>query len=178
MKNIEKMGIAEEVTIIKRNREGKILSKKVFPKDYSLIHKLLVKLGLRHNTMTAVGFAHTAHLLGDKDNAAASYGYVAIGTNNTPASVDDTALYGEVKRKTAAFTRLTTTKTNDTAQWTATFSSDDGLSGTQTIYEVGVFNASSGGNMLTRIVYGGDSMNWDAGDSLEVRVKVQVKQGS
>lgn len=174
----DKIGVVDEYELIHRNKEGKVLSRKAYPKDYGIIHRLLVKLGLRHNTMTAVGFAHTAYLLGDKTNASASYGYLAIGTNNTSATVDDTTLGTEVKRKSATFTRLTTTKTNDTAQWTATFSSADGLSGQQTIYEVGVFNADTAGDMLTRIVYAGDAMDWSAGDSLEVRVKVQIKQGS
>ncbi|MGB9856100.1 MAG: hypothetical protein ACPLKS_06120 [Caldisericum exile] len=177
-KDVEKMGMAEELTVIHRDKDGRILSKRVYPKDYGLIHNLLVKLGLRHNTMTATGFAHTAYLLGDKDNASASYGYIAIGTNNTAATVDDTALGTEVVRKTAVFTRLTTVKANDTAQWTATFSSADNLTGTMTIYEVGVFNDSTAGDMLTRIVYAGDNMNWDAGDTLEIRVKVQIKQGT
>jgi hypothetical protein len=41
-----------------------------------------------------------------------------------------------------------------------------------------MFNASTGGTMLFRQVYPNpDNLDWDAGDTYEVTLRVQIKQG-
>lgn len=84
-----------------------------------------------------------------------------------------------MKIKAATGIRNQTTYANDTAQLTATFSSSDSLSGTSAITEVVVTTAASAGIILCRQVYSpADNCNWDAGDTLQVTVKIQIKQGS
>lgn len=68
--------------------------------------------------------------------------YVAIGSDNTAETNSDTALGTELSRHTGTVTAFTSVY-----QVTATFASG---SGTGNIYEYGLFNANSGGKMLSR----------------------------
>jgi len=107
-------------------------------------------------------------VLGGLDSA---FAYMAIGTDNTSPVAGDTTLKNETHREKATISRETTTKTNDTLVFTRVFS---GYSGQETIEEVGIFNAASGGYMLCRILTGSKYKDWDAGDTLELIVKVQA----
>jgi len=178
MKN-ERYGMADSVIIVHRDKNGKVLDVHRYPEDFGWLHKALVKLGLKHNTITQYGMAIAAKLL-TLDVGETAFDYIGIGTGTTPAAVTDNALETEKKRKAGTGTTVTTTKPNDTMQIVATFSSADGLSGTDNITEVGVFNAATGDEkILFRIVYSpADVCNWDQGDTLEVTAKCQMKQGS
>jgi len=133
--------------------------------------------GWSTNGITNTGFAEVAGLI-TADVGGTSFDYIAIGTGTTSFDPSQTALITEIKRKGATGTRTTTSVTNDTAQYVATFSSADGLSGTSAVTESGVFNASSSGTMLCRQTFSAYNCNWDSGDSLQVTWKVQVKQGT
>ena len=133
--------------------------------------------GWSTNGITNVGFAEVAGLI-TSGVGGTQFGYVAIGTGTTAFDPTQTALVTEVKRKSATCSRTTTAVTNDTAQFVASFSSSDGLSGTSAVTESGVFNASSSGTMLCRQTFSAYNCNWDNGDSLQVTWKVQVKQGT
>lgn len=154
-----KMVVRDRLTLIVRDKDGKVKAK--FDSGWS------------RNGITNVGFAQAAGLLNGV--VTTPFTYIAIGTGTTAFSPTQTALISEVKRKSATCSRVTTDVTNDTAQWTATFSSADGLSGTQTIAESGVFDAASAGNMLCRQTGFSYTLNWDAGDSLQTIWKVQAK---
>jgi hypothetical protein len=104
----------------------------------------------------------------------AKFGYLAIGTGTTPESPTDTALQSELKRKAASVTQMTTTITGDTARLEAEFSSADGLIGTATISESGIFNAPSGGVLLARKTFPGIPLDFNAGDSILIRYFVQM----
>jgi len=127
----------------------------------------------RKNIITDAGLAAIIRLIfsGLTEN---KFGYLAIGTGTTAEAVTDTALQTEVKRKAATITQETTTISGDTAKLEATFSSADGLTGTQNISETGIFNAASGGILLARKVFSAVPLNWDAGDSLTIRYYVQM----
>lgn len=127
----------------------------------------------RKNVITDVGLACIirlvfAGLTEDK------FGYLGIGSGTTAEAVTDTALEYEVVRKAATVTQTTTTVTDDTALLEATFSSADGLSGTMNISEAGIFNLSTGGDLLARKVFSAVPVNWDAGDTLTIRYYVQM----
>jgi len=174
---VNKMVVVDSVETVVRDKYGNIKSRHVYPDDYGLLHKLLVKLGLKHNSIVSAGMAAVAGLI-LTDVGGTAFDYVAFGSNNTAVTVNDTALGTEIKRKAGTGTRVTTTYANDTAQLTASFSSADGLTGTSTVWECGMFNASTGGTMLFRQVYSAaDTLNWDAGDTYQLTLKVQVKQG-
>ena len=180
----EKFNIVESIEVTHRNAEGKILSKRVI--NSSFFDRLLTRLGLKHNSITNIGFAQVAAwILKDIDADHSVFfncDWLGIGTGTTAADPTDTQLEIEQSRLTSVGTRVQTTVANDTAQSVVTFSqaNDAGLTGTDVITEIGQFWASSGNNvMLLRQVYSpGDTCNWDAGDTLQVTVKVQVKQGS
>lgn len=70
--------------------------------------------------------------------------HVAFGDDDTAFTTADTALGNEFERKAISDTDLQTT----TIQWTATLTTVDGNG--YDIKEVGLFNASSGGDMFIR----------------------------
>ena len=155
-KMISSVGLKGWITIIVRDKDGNIKQ----------------KIDI-HNVITNSGKAYTAGLLGGINTA--PFEYIAIGTGTTAASASDTALQNEIARKQATVSQTTTSVTNDTLQLQATFSSSDGLSGTSNVSESGVFNASSGGTMLCRQTFSAISVNWDAGDTLQITWKIQVQ---
>ena len=126
------------------------------------------------NLITNVGKAEVAKLIGS-GLGGTSFAYIAIGTGTTAAAATDTTMEAEVKRKAATVTNVTTTISNDTAQFEATFSSADGLSGTVDITEYGLFNDPTAGALLSHVVQAAKSLDWDAGDSLTVTWKIQVQ---
>lgn len=103
--------------------------------------------GWINNIITNAGKAQIALLAGDA--SAVPFTYLAVGTSATAVAATDTTLTAEITtlglaRAAGTVSRITTTVTNDTLQvvytWTAT--------GSVTVEEVGLFNASSAGTML------------------------------
>jgi len=120
--------------------------------------------------ITAAGLKAVAGLI-LSDVAVDGFDWLAIGTGTTPFDKAQTALVAETHREAGTGTRTTTTETDDTAQLVATFG---GYSGAEAITEIGMFNAASGGDMLMRQVFDPLNVNWSAGDSIEVTVRIQV----
>jgi hypothetical protein len=99
-------------------------------------------------SLTNAGFAAIAGRVGDTGSIT-KFSYLAYGDDTTAAAAAQTALIGtESQREAATVSRVTTTVTNDTLQLAKTFT----ISATETIGEVGVFNASSSGIMAARSV--------------------------
>ena len=178
--------IVDKIEIVVRRKDGSIKSKHII--NNGLFHRILVKLGLKHDSMTNIGFAQVAaFLLADIDVDHSTYtncNWISIGTGIIGADPTDTAL-GTPKgiRQAGVGTRVTTGGiTNNTAQLVATFSQaiDVTLTGVNAITEVGMFwDVSAGNSMLLRQVYSpSDNCDWDQQDSMQVTIKVQVKQGS
>jgi hypothetical protein len=159
----EPMGMRDRVILTVKDKEGNV------KQEYDS--------GWSPNGITNAGFASVAGLI-LTDVGDTPYDYLAIGTGTTAFDPTQTALITEVKRKAGTGTRVTTSVTNDTSNLTTTFSSADTLSGTQAITEVGMFNAAAAGTMIMRQTFSSLSINWDAGDTLQVTVKIQVKQGT
>lgn len=174
----QKFGIIDEIEWVHRDKNGKVIKR--YNSD-SWQNRLLRALHLkRHELIVAVGMANVAGLL-LTDVGGTAYDYIAIGTGTTAPAVTDTALEAQKSRLAAVGTRVTTTYTNDTAKLVVTFSkaNDAGLTGTMNITEVGVFYDAEGVtvSMLWRQTFTAESMNWDAGDTLEMTCKTQIKQG-
>jgi hypothetical protein len=161
VKITENMGLAGRVDLVLRDKNGKI--------------KAAVSLLI--DCMVNTGFAAIAGLIGNVGSIAA-FTYVEIGTGTTAAQPTDTALQTAIKRKSGTMSRVTTTVTNDTIQAVATFSSGDGLSGSSDVTETGFFNAAATGIMAFRQTFAAKPCNWDGGDTLEMTLKVQSKQGA
>lgn len=101
------------------------------------------------NLVTNAGFAQLALLTGD--GSATPFTYIAVGTSSTAPAAGNTTLAAEITtgglaRAGGTTSRTTTTITNDTFQITYTWTA----SASHTVEEVGVFNAASGGTMLSR----------------------------
>lgn len=176
----DRFGFVDEIEWIHKDKNGKVLK---YYRSNSRWNRLLRLLRLkRHECIVAVGMANMAGLL-LTDIGGVAYDYIAIGTGVAAAAVTDTAL-GTQKgvRQAGVGTRITTTQTNDTAKLVATFSKaiDATLTGTDAITEVGVFYDAAGVtvSMLWRQTFTAESMQWDAGDTLEMTCKTQMKQGT
>lgn len=89
-------------------------------------------------------------------SASAVIGYIAVGSTNTAFSASQTTLVSEIStngfsRAAATFSQDSTGGvSNDTAVFSKTFTA----TGSSTIEEVGLFNASSGGTMSNRALTG------------------------
>ena len=110
-----------------------------------------------------------AALYGDSHTAPT---YVGWGTGSTAAAAGDTTLQtaSAEARTNGTKSKQTTNSSNDTYQVVATVTS---LS-TQTIAEVGLFDASTSGNMYVRGVFTGIPL--EASDAIEFTVKVVLDQ--
>jgi len=102
------------------------------------------------------------------------FGYLAIGTGTSTESPNDTALGNEIARKLASITQITSAVEGDTAKLEAEFSSSDGISGTHSVSESGIFNSSSGGILLARKVFPAMTLDFTGGDSIMIRYYVQI----
>jgi hypothetical protein len=159
----DKMTISDRLILEHRDKDGNLMARR--------------DSGWSPNGITNAGFAEVAGLL-LTDVGGTDFDYVAIGTGTTAFDPAQTALVTETKRKAGTGTRVTTIVANDTAQLQVTFAAADTLSGTDAITESGGFNAAAAGTMLCRQTFAALNLNWDAGDSLQVTWKVQVKQGT
>jgi len=92
--------------------------------------------------------------------------YIAIGTGTTAETASDTALQTEVQRAEATVSSGTTNVSGDTAVFDADFT----FSSATAVTEYGLFNASTGGTMLSRKVK--SALNLDSGDSVHITWKI------
>ncbi len=144
-------------TIEVRDKEGNL-------KDREVVENLIVNTGL----------AEIAGLIGNTGTPTA-FTYLAVGSASTAAAATDTTLEteltdGGLERAAAIVTRTTTTATNDTLQLVKTFN----VTGTKTVREVGVFNDSSTGTMMSRSVLTSDK-NLENGDTFTLTYQLICK---
>ncbi len=118
---------------------------------------------------SGLGFIAKSMLKTTTDTPAAM-SHMAVGTGTTAAAASQTALETESARVAlTSATSVTTTVTDDTVQFLATF---DPGTGTAALTEAGILNASSGGTMLCRTVF--PVINKGALDTLTITWKVTV----
>lgn len=122
-----------------------------------------------HNLVVNTGLAYIASRI--KDATAGTMTHMGVGTGTTAAAAADTALGGALGARVGldSTTIVTTTATNDSVQYIATFGA--GVS-TGAITEAGIFNALTGGTMLCRTVFA--VINKGALDTLVITWKVTV----
>lgn len=100
------------------------------------------------------------------NSSASPFVAIAIGTNSTPAGVNDTTLGTELVR--AAYT--TSSVSTNVVSLSNTFAAG---TGTGTITEAGIFNnATSGGTMLSHVVF--SAIGKSANDSLTINWTITV----
>lgn len=151
MENLKIKGI---VHYLHKNAQGEVVSEET-----------------RENVITNTGLAAMAGLVGNT-GAVNAFTFLALGSDATAAAAAQTALLAEIsadgwERAAATVSRVTTTVTNDTLQLVNVFS----FTGTQTVREVGVFNAGSAGVMLARQVPTEKAMT--DGDTLTITYQIR-----
>lgn len=127
-----------------------------------------VKYG--RNKIVNAGLALAAGLLNGSGSPTTPT-YIAVGTGVVAVAAADTALGTEtaasgLSRAAATVSLVTTTVTNDTAQWLKSFS----VTGTVAVTESGVLNAASVGTLLCRQTF--SAINVVSGDTLQITWKV------
>jgi len=121
-------------------------------------HNLVVNAGLAYIISRMYGTAQTV------------MSHMAVGTGSLAAAAADTALGSQIARVALdSSTIVTTTVTNDSVQYVATFAAG---TGTGAITEAGIFNDASVGTMLCRTVFA--VINKGTLDTLVITWKVTV----
>lgn len=124
------------------------------------------------NIITATGLAHMANRISGVSSPAAM-GWMAVGTGATAAAVGDVLLGTEVARAALSpgVSLTTTTQTNDTINYQATFAAG---TATGALTEAGVFGVvtANTGPMLNRLVF--SVINKGAADALSITWRVKV----
>ena len=124
----------------------------------------------KSNLIVNTGLVELAALAIDSGTPTA-FSFIGVGTDNTAAAAADTTLGVEITDSGLARTAgtksiTTTTVTNDTAQLFKSFS----VTGIKAVVEVGIFNASSSGDMLSRSII--TTKNVENGDDLVITYKI------
>jgi len=179
----ERLGIKHGVDIVVLRKDGSIKDERHYgdikdgikrkikdPFFIVLWKRLITKQCVMIDGITNAGKAAVAALI-LKDVAEDDFDWLAIGTGVTAFNATQTALVAETHRVAGTGTRVETAVANDTAQLVVTFS---GFSGTEAVTEIGEFNAAAVGDMLMRQTFAALNVDWDAGDSIVMTVKVQV----
>lgn len=122
-----------------------------------------------HNLVVATGSAFIASRM--KDATATVMSHMALGNDATAPDAAQTALLGELPGRVAltSTTITTATTTDDSLTFVATFG--PGVS-TGAIVEAGIFNAGTGGTMLSRVTF--PVVNKGALDTLGISWRVAM----
>lgn len=118
-----------------------------------------------HNLVVTAGKNHVADRLSSAPGGAAM-GWMAIGTGSVAAAAGDTTLGAEIDRNA-------TTSIIDAANvvtYVGDWAAGDGTNAA--LREAGIFNASSAGTMLARVVYA--NIDKGASDTLKITWTVTV----
>lgn len=100
-----------------------------------------------------------------KDTTKGAMSHMAVGTGTTAAAAGNTTLVTELDRNALT----STTVTNNEVAYVCTWAAGDG---TGAITEAGLFNASSGGDMLCRTVF--SFVNKGSADSMTITWTITV----
>lgn len=127
----------------------------------------LYKNGVFHrhvqNLVTTAGKSLVASLLDGSGNALS---HIAVGSDNTTPTLADTALVGTEHERVSATSAVVTNEITLTASFGTGISSDVAAG------EFGVFNASSGGTMFSRLVT--PSFTIDSTDTVSITWKLYI----
>ena len=152
MKIEEGIEVQGKFHVVVKDKEGNIKFEREYP-----------------NLITNAGKAEIAKLI-TADVGGTAFDYIAIGSDDgTTLALDasNTALGNELARAAATGTTTTTNVTDDTMQLQASFTGS-----AYTIEEIGVFNASTGGTMLSRILTG--TITLQSTDTITITYKLTV----
>ena len=138
---------------VKGNLEVILLDENGNKKDYRKVNNLVVAVGKDVIASRLVG------------NTSAIMSHMAVGSSSTTATTSQTALGTELGRVALD----SSSRASNTITYVATFPAG---TGTGSITEAGILNASSSGNMLCRTVFG--VVTKAAGDTVVITWNVTV----
>ena len=142
-----------ESVSLKGNLEVILLDQNGIQKDYRKIENLVVAVGKQIIAARLVG------------NTIAIPSHMAVGTDATAAATGQTALGGELGRVVLD----STARASNVLTYVATFPAG---TGTGSLTEAGILNASSTGNLLCRTTFG--VVTKGAGDTVVITWNVTV----
>jgi len=137
----EGLKLRGDVALVLRDKDGNI-------KEQREEKNLVVSAGLNFNTSRM------------KDGTATVMSHMAVGSDSTTPAAGDTDL-GSILGSREALD--STTVTDNTITYVSSFEAGDG---TGSIVEAGIFNASTAGTMLCRVVFG--TITKAADDTLQI----------
>ena len=117
----------------------------------------------KKNLIVTAGKAFLANAI--INSSASPFTNMAVGTGTTAAAVGDTALGSELAR--SAFT--SSSVASNVVSLSTTYAAG---TGTGALTEAGIFNAGSGGTMLSRVVF--SAINKGSADSLTISWTITV----
>lgn len=129
-----------ELTLTLVDSEGKV-------KDFRELKNLIVQVGKN--------FVASALI----NSSTSPFTYMAVGTNGTAATTADTTLGTELARQVFSSSSVSTNVVTLSTTYAAG-------TATGTLQEAGIFNASSGGTMLSHVVF--SAVSKGASDSLVI----------
>lgn len=106
-----------------------------------------VEVVRKDNIIVNAGFDFICDAIGKGSGRPGVMNHIAVGTGTTAAAASQTALVSEIARKSATYSHTAGTKI---MTFQTTFNPGEA---TGALTEAGVFNASSGGIMLDRVVF-------------------------
>lgn len=121
-------------------------------------HGNLKQVEEEHNLVVTTGLNHIADQLSSSPGQSAM-SHMAVGTGSTAASASDTTLGTELDRNALT----SRTDADAVVTYVGTWAAGDG---TGALTEAGIFNASSSGTMLARVVF--SAINKAAADTLTI----------
>jgi len=141
MINIETLKLSGQLNIVLRDKDGKI-------KEERVVKNLVVTTGLNYIASRI------------KDATETAMTHMALGSGTTAAAAGQTDLVTLLGSREDLDS---TTVTDNAVTYVSSFEADDG---TGAVTEAGIFNASSGGTMLSRTTF--DVINKAADDTMSV----------
>jgi hypothetical protein len=142
----ESLPLKGELTLTLLDGEGKV-------KDFRDIKNLIVQVGKNFLASAII------------NSSTSPFTYMAIGTSGTAAATSDTALGAETARQVFTSSSVSTNVVTLSTTYAAG-------TGTGTLQEAGIFNASSSGTMLSHVVF--SSISKAAADSLVITWTITV----
>lgn len=150
--SMDSFPITGHLEIILTDENGQVKEKRSIPNLVVTVGKQLIAERLMTASPASPGFNVMSHM--------------ALGTSNTAPAVGNTALGTQWGNRQ---TLETPTRTSNVIRYSCVFGPSIPNSTTTTVQEAGIFNASTGGTMLCRTVFGAITktstdtltINWD-----------------
>ena len=123
--------------------------------------------------VTTAGLTESIYLWGN-ESTPVEFAYIAFGTGTTAAAAGDTTLESESDREAAETLVMSTLVKDDTVRYSYEFT----IATAETISEIGVLNAATGGDLLAHAILDeADRIIVTVGQKVLIEHDITVKDG-